>query len=142
MTKFRLNRIIEVKEKLIEDKERELEETVRVLNDIVGNIDATEKNIEKNYNKLTISSLSGSDFTILKDYLSFLENRKECLLDEKGNVQSRIHQLRVDIAELMKELKMLETLKSKAYKAMKKTESRKMQKNLDAMALRIEARRA
>jgi len=142
MTKFRLNRIIEVKEKLIEDKERELEETDSVLNDIVVNIDTTEKNIEKNYNKLTVSSLSGSDFTILKDYLSFLENRKECLLDEKENVQKRIHQLRVDIAELMKELKMLETLKSKAYKAMKKTESRKMQKNLDAMALRIEARRA
>jgi len=141
MTKFRLNRIIEVKEKLIEDKERELEETLSVMNDIVMNIRETEKNIEKNYTELTMSSLRGSDFTILKDYLSFLENQKECLLDEKGNIQKRIDQLRVDIVELMKELKMLETLKSKAYKAMKKTESRKMQKSLDAMALRIEERR-
>ncbi len=38
----------------------------------------------------------------------------------------------------MKELKMLEILKSKANKVMKKNENRKIQKNLDAMALRIE----
>jgi flagellar biosynthesis chaperone FliJ len=36
---------------------------------------------------------------------------------------------------------MLETLKSKAFKVMKKSENRKEQKNLDAMALRLEERR-
>jgi flagellar export protein FliJ len=141
MTKFRLNRIIEVKEKLIEDKERELEETISVINNIISDIDTTERNIINNYNELSIPSISGCDFAVLKDYLSYLENKKLCLLQEKANIQQRIEQLRANLIELMKELKMLETLKSKSAKMMKKTENRKVQKNLDAMALRLEERR-
>jgi flagellar export protein FliJ len=141
MTKFRLSRIIEVKEKLIEDKERELEETISAMNDIIQGIDVTEKDIEKSYNKLTFPSLSGGDFSVLKDYLSYLENRKTCLLDEQANTQQRIDHLRAILVELLKELKMLETLQSKALKVLKKKENRKVQKNLDAMALRIEERR-
>jgi len=141
MTKFRLSRIIEVKEKLIEDKERELEETISAMNDIIQGIDVTEKDIEKSYNKLTFPSLSGGDFSVLKDYLLYLENRKTCLLDEQANTQQRIDHLRAILVELLKELKMLETLQSKALKVLKKNENRKVQKNLDAMALRIEERR-
>jgi flagellar export protein FliJ len=141
MTKFRLNRIIEVKEKLIEDKERELEGAISALNDIIMGIDTVEKDIEKSYNKLTTPSLSGCDFSVLKDYLAYLDNRRLCLLDEKADAQERIGQLRANLVELLKELKMLEILKSKAFKAMKKTENRKEQKNLDAMALRLEERR-
>ena len=141
MTKFRLSRIIEVKEKLIEDKERELEETISAMNDIIQGIDVTEKEIEKNYNKLTFPSLSGGDFSVLKDYLTYLENRMMCLLDEQANTQQRIDHLRANLVELLKEQKMLETLQSKALKVLKKNENRKVQKNLDAMALRIEERR-
>ena len=61
MTKFRLSRILEVKERLIEDKERELDESISVSNDITLGIDTTEKDIEQSYNKLTIPSLSGGD---------------------------------------------------------------------------------
>jgi flagellar export protein FliJ len=141
MTKFRLSRIIEIKEKLIEDKERELEETVSAMNDIILGIDVTDKDIEKSYNKLTIPSLSGGDFSVLKDYLSYLENRKMRLHDEKANTQQKIDHLRANLVELLKELKMLETLQSKTLKVFKKNENRKEQKNLDAMALRIEERR-
>jgi flagellar export protein FliJ len=141
MTKFRLSRIIEVKEKLIEDKERELEETISAMNEIIQGIDVTEKDIEKSYDKLTFPSLSGGDFSVLKDYLSYLENRKMCFFDEKANTQQRIDHLRANLVELLKELKMLETLQSKALKVLKKNENRKGQKNLDAMALRIEERR-
>jgi len=141
MTKFRLSRIIEVKEKLIEDKERELEETISAMNDIIQGIGVTEEDIEKSYNKLTFPSLSGGDFSVLKDYLTYLENRKKCLLDEQANTQQRIDHLRANLVELLKELKMLETLQSKALKVLKKNENRKVQKNLDAMALRIEERR-
>jgi flagellar biosynthesis chaperone FliJ len=41
----------------------------------------------------------------------------------------------------MKELKMLEILRSKAAKVVKRTENRRIQKNLDSMALRIGERR-
>lgn len=141
MTKFRLSRIIEVKEKRIEDKERELEGTINALNDIIISIDVVEKDTEKSYNKLTMPALSGGDFSVIKDYLSYLDNKRRCLLDEKVNAQTRIEQLRADLVELLKELKMLETLESKAFKAMKKSANRKEQKNLDAMALRLEERR-
>ncbi len=90
---------------------------------------------------MTNPSLSGGDFSVLKDYLLFLENKKQYLFEEKANTQQRIDQLRVNLLELIKELKMLETLKLKAAKATKKSENRKIQKNLDAMALRLEERR-
>lgn len=141
MTKFRLSRIIEVKEKLIEDKERELEGTINTLNDIIIGIDLVEKDTEENYHKLTMPALSGGDFSVIKDYLSYLDNKRLCLLDEKASSQTKIEQLRADLVELLKELKMLETLESKTFKAMKKSANRKEQKNLDAMALRLEERR-
>lgn len=141
MTKFRLSRIIEIKEKLIEDKERELESAISALNDILDGILLIELDAEESYNKLSMPALSGGDFSVLKDYLSYLENKKLCLLDEKSTTQTKIDHLRADLVELLKELKMLETLQSKALKAMKKSANRKEQKNLDAMALRIEERR-
>jgi flagellar export protein FliJ len=137
MTKFRLSRIIEVKEKLIEDKERELEGAISILNDVIASIQSIEKDTENSYGTLTIPSLSGGDFSVIKDYLSYLENRRACLLDEKASTESKIDHLRVDLVELMKEMKMLETLQSKTFKAMKKSANRKEQKNLDAMALRL-----
>jgi flagellar export protein FliJ len=141
MTKFRLSRIIEIKEKLIEDKERELEGAISALNDIVAAIQFVEKDTESSYNKLTMPALSGGDFSVIKDYLLFLENKRLCLIDEKANTETRIDHIRADLVELLKELKMLETLQSKTFKAMKKSANRKEQKNLDAMALRIEERR-
>lgn len=137
MTKFRLSRIIEIKEKLIEDKERELEGAMNVLNDIIAGIDCIEKDTENSYNRLTVPEMSGGDFTVIKDYLSFLESRRLSLLDEKAHTETTIDLLRADLVELLKELKMLETLQSKTFKAMKKTANRREQKNLDAMALRL-----
>jgi flagellar export protein FliJ len=141
MTKFRLSRIIDVKEKLIEDKERELEEAINTIDDITMALDATEKDVEKTYNELAIPSLSGGDFSVLKDYLSYLNDRKQSLIDEKDLTQQRIEQLRINLINLMKELKMLEILRSKAAKVVKRTENRRIQKNLDSMALRIGERR-
>ena len=141
MTKFRLSRIIDVKEKLIEDKERELEEAINTIDDITLALDATEKDVEKTYNELAIPSLSGGDFSVLKDYLSYLNDRKQSLIDEKDLTQQRIEQLRINLINLMKELKMLEILRSKAAKVVKRTENRRIQKNLDSMALRIGERR-
>ena len=141
MTKFCLSRIIDVKEKLIEDKERELEEAINTIDDITMALDATEKDVEKTYNELAIPSLSGGDFSVLKDYLSYLNDRKHRLIDEKDLTQQRIEQLRINLINLMKELKMLEILRSKAAKVVKRTENRRIQKNVEHMALRIGERR-
>lgn len=141
MTRFRLNRIIEVKEKLIEDKERELEGSIGNLNAIALEIEETEKDIVRAHEELLGPLLSGSDFSVLKDYRSYLEERRLRLSVEKSKIEETIELIRAELVELLKDLKMLETLKSKAFKAMKKSENRKEQKSLDAMALRIEERR-
>ncbi|NLW34866.1 MAG: flagellar export protein FliJ, partial [Syntrophorhabdus aromaticivorans] len=137
MTKFRLHRIIEIKEKLIEEKEGELETALHTLNKLSADIRAVEKNIEDTYEEMTISSLSGGDFSVVKDYIAYLGDKRLLVIEEKEHVERRIFELRANLVELMKELKMLETLKSKTFKAIKKSENRKEQKDLDGMALRL-----
>ena len=141
MTKFRLHRIIEIKEKLIEEKEGELETALHTLNKLSADIRAVEKNIEDTYEEMTISSLSGGDFSVVKDYIAYLGDKRLLVIEEKEHVERRIFELRANLVELMKELKMLETLKSKTFKAIKKCENRKEQKDLDGMALRLGGRR-
>jgi flagellar export protein FliJ len=141
MTKFRLHRIIEIKEKLIEEKEGELETALHMLNKLSADIQAVEKNIEDTYKEMTISSLSGGDFSVVKDYIAYLSDKRLLVIEEKEHMELRILDLRANLVELMKELKMLETLKSKTFKAIKKSESRKEQKDLDGMALRLGGRR-
>ncbi|HBA55525.1 flagellar export protein FliJ [Syntrophorhabdus aromaticivorans] len=141
MTKFRLHRIIEIKEKLIEEKEGELETALHTLNKLSADIRAVEKNIEDTYEEMTISSLSGGDFSVVKDYIAYLGDKRLLVIEEKEHVERRIFELRANLVELMKELKMLETLKSKTFKAIKKSENRKEQKDLDGMALRLGGRR-
>jgi len=141
MTKFRLDRIIEVKEKLIEDKEGELETALHMLNELTTSILTLEKDIEATYKEMTIPSLSGGDFSVLKDYTTYLSDKRLLMIEEKEDMERRILTLRANLVDLMKELKMLETLKSKTYKAIKKFENRKEQKNLDGMALRLGERR-
>jgi len=141
MTKFRLHRIIEVKEKLIEDKEGELEIALNVLSNLNHDIEAIGKDIDARYQEMITPSLSGGDFSIIRDHLVYLENRRAILIDERENAEERIRLLRAQLVELLKELKMLETLKAKTVKAIKKIEHRKEQKNLDGMALRLDERR-
>jgi flagellar export protein FliJ len=141
MTKFRLHRIIEVKEKLVEEKEGELEAVLHVLNEIRVNIKTIERDIENTYREMTIPSLRGGDFSVLKDYTTYLNDKKLLLNEEKERTERRIRMLRANLVNLMKELKMLETLKSKSSKELKKSENRKEQKNLDGMALRLGERR-
>ncbi|OPY83730.1 MAG: Flagellar FliJ protein [Syntrophorhabdus sp. PtaU1.Bin153] len=141
MTKFRLHRIIDVKEKLIEEKEGELEAALQMLNSIDVDINAIEKDIENTYKEMTIPALKGGDFTVLRDYTTYLSDKRMLMIEEKERTERRIRTLRANLVNLMKELKMLETLKSKTSKAIKKSENRKEQKNLDGMALRLGERR-
>jgi flagellar export protein FliJ len=141
VSKFRLDRIIEVKEKHIEDKEAELELTVSNLRSLINDIAVIEQDIEKTYNEMVTPSIKGNDFSVLKDYLAYLENRRLAMLEEKEHIEEQISLLKSELVELLKELKMLETLRTKSFKALKKSENRKEQKNLDAMALRLGERR-
>lgn len=137
MNKFRLNKIIEVKEKLIEDKVMELETEIMKLTEISNNIQSLSNTIENNYNSLMTNLLNGNDFSVLKDYLTHLESRKGELTEKKEGVTQRIYTLKMELLELLKDVKILERLKLNVLKTIKKSQNRKEQKSLDDMALRI-----
>jgi len=141
MLKERLDRIIEIKEKIMDDKEREIEEEKSKLDSVNRAIEAVDIDIEKNYERITGKSIQGNDFSVITDYLEYLENMKCSLIGERETVEEKIAILKEELIELMKEMKMLGTLRDKIIATLKKTFNRREQKLLDDIALRIEEKK-
>lgn len=141
MLKGRLERIIEVKEKMLEDKEREIGEETAKLDIINSRIEVTNADIERNYDRITTESMMGNDFSVIKDYLEHLDATRYALTGEKESVQEKIAVLKSELIDLMKETKMLGTLRDKIIGELKKSSNRREQKLLDDIALRIEEKR-
>ncbi len=140
MLKNKIDKIIELKETMIRNKEREIEDATIEIKKIVLNMHMVEETIHKSHNSLGAVTMKGSDFSVLKDYIIFLEKRKEALIGEKKEREERINSLRLQLFELAKEKKMFQKLKSKIAAGIKKSYNRKQQKLLDDIALRVDAR--
>jgi flagellar export protein FliJ len=140
MPKFRLERVIEVKNKVMDDKKKDLDQALTALVRIDEAIIAVETDISKSYDALN-SPMGGSDFSVLRDFLFHLDDKKARLLEEKVQASAKLDEIRAELLELAKEIKMLDTLKSKALQKERKLQNRKEQKTMDAMALRAEDRR-
>ncbi|OPY73260.1 MAG: Flagellar FliJ protein [Syntrophorhabdus sp. PtaU1.Bin058] len=140
MLRKKIDKIIELKETMIRGKEREIEDAALEVKKIVLNIHMTEETIHKSHNNLGAALITGSDFSVLKDYLSYLESRKDALMGEKKDKEKKIESLRSQLFELAKEKKMFEKLKSKMAASLKKSINRRQQKLLDDIALRIDTR--
>jgi len=138
MLKNKIDKIIDLKETMIRGKEREIEAAVLEVKGIVLNIHMTEETIHKNHNSLGAAPMKGSDFSVLKDYLSYLEKRKDALTAQKEDREKRIEGLRSQLFEMAKEKKMFEKLKSRMAAGLKKSFNRRQQKLLDDIALRID----
>lgn len=141
MDRKRINRIIEIKEKLKKDKEREIEEAAAKMAAIRQEVASVERQIDDSYAKLTARSVSGNDFAVIKDYLDYLDVWRSSLVCEKDSMQETIDVLQQEFYEFARELKMLSKLQEKINKAFKKSENRREQKLLDEIALRLEARK-
>jgi len=141
MDRKRIDRIIEIKEKLKKDKEREVEETTAKMAAIRAEINAVDGQIDDNYAKLSARSISGNDFAVIKDYLDYLDVQKSSLLGERASMQETLDLLQHELYEYARELKMLGKLQDKINRAFKKTENRREQKLLDEMALRLDDKR-
>ena len=137
MSKFRLERVIEVKNKVMDDKKRDLDRALAALNGIKDAIAVVEEDIERSYKALN-SPMGGSDFSVLRDFLFHLDDKKANLMEEKVQASVKLDEIRSELLELAKELRMLDTLKSKALQREKKLQNRKEQKTMDDMALRAE----
>ncbi|MDD3845985.1 MAG: flagellar export protein FliJ [Syntrophorhabdaceae bacterium] len=142
MDRKRIDRIIEIKEKLKKDKEREIEEAAAKMAAICQEIASVDRQIDDSYARLTARSVSGNDFAVIKDYLDYLDVSRSSLVYEKDSMQETIDVLQQEFYEFARELKMLSKLQEKINKAFKKSENRREQKLLDEIALRLEARKA
>jgi flagellar export protein FliJ len=141
MLKDRLERIIEIKEKLMDDKEREIDEEKGKLDSVYLAIEAVDADIEKNYERMTGASMKGNDFSVITDYLEYLENMKCSLIGKRESIEEKITVLKEELVDLMKEMKMLGTLRDKILATLKKSLNRREQKLLDDIALRIEEKK-
>jgi flagellar export protein FliJ len=135
----RIARIIELKERLMEDRERELDRLVTLLATIDSNISSLEFDITVRYDQLCTKELKGNEFTCITDYVVFLKEEKERSLEERGRVETGIAAIRTELTELLREIKILDKLRSRIVSREKKAANRKLQKLLDEMALRPEA---
>ncbi|MCX5807212.1 MAG: flagellar FliJ family protein [Proteobacteria bacterium] len=138
MPKLRIERIIEIKEKMLDDKKKEMEAVIAGINKITNDINDTDSDIELNYNKITGTLMNGNDIYVIKEYVIFLENKKLEMINNREKLRAEENALRTELLEMIKEIKMLETLKSKELKIIKKSENRKEQKMLDELASRDE----
>ena len=137
MSKFRLDRVKEVKEKLLDDKRAEMESCLAEIDRISHNIDMIDNNINSNYEHMSITTLNGNDYYIMKEYIIHLEGKKHELIGHREDLKAAADSLRSQLLELLKEIKMLEILKSKTLKSIKRSENRREQKILDELALRL-----
>ena len=137
MPKFRLDRVKEVKEKLLDDKRAEMESCLAEIDIMSNDIRIMDDDINVNYDRIAVTTLSGSDYYLLKEHIIHLEGKKCELIGQRENLRSAADSLRSQLVELLKEIKMLEILKSKALRTIKKSENKREQKILDELALRL-----
>jgi flagellar export protein FliJ len=140
MSDFRYDRLLEVKEKLLEHKQTELEMAVVSVAAVVSDIEKVDKETGDTYEQITSRCLTGKELSILIGYLSYLDERKASLYDEKKKRETRVSTIRQELLALEMELKILEKLKAKALQAARKVRNRKEQRVMDDLALRIEGK--
>ncbi len=118
-----------------------LDQHSRQRDTIQSNIESLDNDIEANYSELCSRCLDGNEFALLKNYLEYLERTKAEALAQKELIEKTIAQIRAELVDMLKEIKTLDTLKEKALSTARRTQSKKHQKLLDDIALRLESRK-
>jgi flagellar export protein FliJ len=131
---------MEVKEKLLEHKQRELETALAAVADLVSRARAIEGQIAEQYNDMVARCITGKEFSLLVGYLTYLDGKKATIEGLKDKADARVNLLRAKLSGLAIEVKMLEKLRSKDLREARKADSRREQKMMDDLALRIEGK--
>jgi len=137
MAKFRYNKLIEIKENALNEKKKELKKTIDLYEGISREIIDTEDDIRKNFNRAAEPEMDSNDIYILREHIMWLEAKKKRLIEERKAVGEKIDTMRSELGEILKEIKILESLKSKALQTMRTAYNKKEQKKLDELALRV-----
>jgi flagellar export protein FliJ len=138
----RLQRIIELKQRLMEEKERVLDHHIKERESIHSNIAMLDSEINVNYDDFCTRCFDGNEFALLKDYLEHLGRLKTEALTQKALFEEKIAIIRAELYDMFKEIKMLDVLKKRTLSAARRAQNKKHQKLLDEIALRIESRKA
>jgi flagellar export protein FliJ len=129
---------MEVKERLLEQKQRDLEAALIAVQETLTKINEVDNGISETYHEMTTRCLYGKEMSTMIEHIAFLDNSKIQLIEEKKERQAFVENARKELWELEVDLKMLEKLKSKILNTIKKARSRKDQKLMDELALRVE----
>ncbi|HPP06649.1 MAG TPA: hypothetical protein PLW88_04710 [Syntrophorhabdaceae bacterium] len=135
--KVRFDKLIEVKENLLSEKKKALQRTVDSYEMLSQEIVSLEEDIKKNYARLSLAATDSNEVYVLRERILYLEEKKSMLLKEKDKLEKTIDDLKTELADILKEIKILEALKSKTIYSLKKAIDRKEQKKLDELALRL-----
>lgn len=141
MKRFRFAKIKEVKERLLEEKEREVKDVLSSIEEVKSTITITEKTITDNYNRLSEKAIEGNDFNTIKEYITALEGRKDCLLKDLSSLIKKADVLKSELTEMLKGIKMLETMQERELKVFQKATNKRQQKAIDEIALRMDRKR-
>ncbi len=125
----------------MERKQGQLKEALLIITVISNDINMIESTIYNKYALLTLKPMNGNDFSVLTDYIEYLDSRKNELLLQREKAAKAVDAIRAELYDLARDVRMLETLKEKAARIVKRAENRKEQKSLDQIALRIEERK-
>lgn len=104
--------------------------------ELSSTIAALEDDIDNRHRILSEMYFSGGDFAIFKDYLTHLDASRSAYLGQQEQLRKQIEGMKLELTEILKEIRMLETLKAKTLAGLRKTRNRKEQKKLDEIAIR------
>ena len=125
----------------MEEKELVLDQHNRQRDIILSNIVSLENEIDVNYYELCTRCLDGNEFSLLKDYLEHLGRLKTEALTQKDLIEGKIVAIRAELVEMLREIKVLDTLKERTLSTARRAQNKKHQKLLDEIALRLETRK-
>jgi flagellar export protein FliJ len=140
MSNFRYSRLMEIKEKFLEQKQRDLEATLTTIEAVTAELSKVEEEVTMTYSEMTARCFYGKELSSMIDHVALLDRRKGLLLQERATEESKADSLRKDLMDIEIDLKMLEKLKTNIVKAESKTQSKKDQKLMDELALRMDGR--
>ncbi len=125
----------------MEEKELVLDQHNTKRDIILSNIELLDTEIDVNYSEICTRCLDGNEFSLLKDYLEHLGRLKTEALTQKDLIQKKIVEIRAELVEMLREIKVLDTLKERTLSMAKRAQNKKHQKLLDEIALRLESRK-
>ena len=138
MSSFRYSRLVEVKGILLEQKQQALEATLNAIEGMTAELREVESEIGTTYDQIGARCLYGKELSTMIDHVAFLDRKKKLLSNDRAKAKSQAETLRKDLVDLEIDLKMFEKLETKLIKTANKAQSKKDQKLMDELALRIE----